>query len=148
MAEVPVRLRVPSLGIDARVGRVGQAADGTVQVPGRWEDVGWFDGAARPGDAGPAVLLGHVDSRSGPAVFLRLPEARPGTVIEVTGAEGATRRFRIRQVRQYPKVRFPTEAVYLPVLRPQLRLVTCGGSFDSSTGHYRDNVVVSADLVA
>ncbi len=94
------------------------------------------------------MLLGHVDSRSGPAVFLRLLEARPGTVIEVTGAEGATRRFRVMQVRQYPKVRFPTEAVYLPVLRPQLRLVTCGGSFDSSTGHYRDNVVVSADLVA
>ena len=138
---------MPSLGIDARVGRVGRAVDGTVQVPGRWEDVGWFDGAARPGDAGPAVLLGHVDSRSGPAVFVRLPEARPGTVIEVTAAGGAIRRFRVTQVRQYPKVRFPTDAVYLPVLSPQLRLVTCGGSFDRSTGHYRDNIVVSADLV-
>jgi sortase (surface protein transpeptidase) len=146
-AAVPVRLRIPALGVDAPVGRVGQAADGTVQVPTRWEEVGWFDRGARPGDAGPAVLLGHVDSRTGPAVFLRLPRVRTSDVVEVTGADRVVRRFRVTSVREYPKVRFPTEAVYLPVLRPELRLVTCGGAFDPATGHYLDNVVVSADLI-
>lgn len=146
-AAFPVRLRIPSLGVDAPVGRVGRAADGTVEVPRRWEDVGWFEQGARPGESGPAVLLGHVDSKSGPAVFVRLPRARAGTEVEVEGADGSVQRFRVRAVAQFPKVRFPTEAVYLPVLRPELRLVTCGGSFDRSTGHYRDNIVVSADLI-
>lgn len=143
----PARLRVASLGIDAPVGPVGTAADGSVEVPTRWADVGWFDGGARPGQSGPTVLLGHVDSRSGPAVFVRLPRARPGTVVDVQAADGSRHSYRVTHVEQYPKTRFPTEAVYLPVLRPELRLVTCGGSFDRSTGHYRDNVVVYADPV-
>ena len=143
-AQVPTRLRIASLGVDAPVGPVGKAADGTVEVPTRWEDVGWFDGGPRPGEDGPAVLLGHVDSKAGPAVFVRLPEATPGTVVEVVGDAGAVTRFRIDRVQSYPKTRFPTEAVYLPALRPELRLVTCGGEFDRSIGHYRSNVVVYA----
>ena len=141
---VPVRLRIPDLGVDAEVGAVGKAADGTVEVPQQWEDVGWYDGGARPGEPGPAVLLGHVDSTSGPAVFVRLPQAVPGTVVEVVGADGSVRRFRVDRQQSFPKTRFPTVAVYLPALRPELRLVTCGGEFDRSTGHYRDNVVVYA----
>ena len=147
-APVPERLRVPSLGVDAPVGPVGKAADGTVEVPTRWEDVGWFDGGARPGEDGPAVLLGHVDSKAGPAVFARLPTAPPGTVVEVVGDDGQVTRWRVDRVEQHPKTRFPTEAVYLPALRPELRLVTCGGEFDRATGHYRDNVVVYASPLA
>ena len=146
-SQVPVRLRIPSLGVDAPVGPVGKAADGTVEVPTRWEDVGWFDEGARPGEDGPTVLLGHVDSKAGPAVFARLPEAQPGTVVEVVGDGGELTRWRIERTEQHPKTEFPTEAVYLPALRPELRLVTCGGAFDRSTGHYRDNVVVHATLV-
>lgn len=146
-AQVPVRLRIPSLGVDAPVGPVGKAADGTVEVPTRWEDVGWYDGGARPGEDGPTVLLGHVDSKAGPAVFARLPSAPPGTVVEVVGDGGATTRWTVDRVEQHPKVQFPTEAVYLPALEPQLRLVTCGGAFDRATGHYVDNVVVHASLV-
>ena len=146
-SQVPVRLRIASLGIDAPVGPVGKAADGTVEVPTRWEDVGWFDGGARPGEEGPSVLLGHVDSKAGPAVFARLPQAPPGTVVEVVGDGGQVTRWRVERTEQHPKTRFPTEAVYLPALRPELRLVTCGGEFDRSTGHYRDNVVVYASLV-
>ncbi len=145
--QVPVRLRIPSLGVDAPVGPVGKASDGSVEVPSRWEDVGWYDGGVRPGEVGPAVLLGHVDSQSGPAVFVRLPQARLGTVVEVVGTGGEVTRFRVDRVQQYPKTRFPTDAVYLPALSPQLRLVTCGGSFDRSTGHYRDNIVVYASRV-
>jgi hypothetical protein len=140
-------VRIPTLGVDAPVGPVGTAADGTVEVPTRWEDVGWFDEGARPGEDGPAVLLGHVDSKAGPAVFARLPQAPPGTVVEVAGDGGAVSRWRVERTEQHPKTRFPTEAVYLPALRPELRLVTCGGEFDRSTGHYRDNVVVYASLL-
>ena len=146
-AALPVRLRIPSLGVDAPVGPVGKAADGTVEVPTRWEDVGWYDGGARPGEDGPAVLLGHVDSKAGPAVFARLPQAPPGTVVEVVGDDGAVSRWRVERTDQHPKTRFPTEAVYLPGLRPELRLVTCGGAFDRTTGHYVDNVVVYASPV-
>jgi sortase (surface protein transpeptidase) len=144
---LPVRLRIPSLGVDAPVGPVGKAADGTVEVPSRWEDVGWYDGGARPGEDGPTVLLGHVDSKAGPAVFARLPQAPPGTVVEVVGDGGEVTRWRVERTEQHPKTRFPTEAVYLPALRPELRLVTCGGAFDRATGHYVDNVVVHASLV-
>lgn len=147
-SQVPVRLRIPSLGVDAPVRPVGQAADGTVEVPTRWEDVGWFDGGARPGEDGPVVLLGHVDSKAGPAVFARLPQAPPGTVVEVEGEGGEVTRWRVERTEQHPKTRFPTEAVYLPALRPELRMVTCGGAFDRATGHYVDNVVVHASLVA
>lgn len=146
-AQVPVRLRIPGLAVDAPVGPVGQAADDTVEVPTRWEDVGWYDGGARPGEDGPSVLLGHVDSKAGPAVFARLPQAAPGTLVEVVGAAGEVTRWRVERVERHPKTRFPTEAVYLPALRPELRLVTCGGAFDRTTGHYVDNVVVHASLV-
>jgi sortase (surface protein transpeptidase) len=146
-SQVPVRVRIPSLGVDAAVGPVGKAEDGTVEVPTRWEDVGWFDEGARPGEDGPTVLLGHVDSKAGPAVFARLPLAPPGTVVEVVGDGGEVTRWRVERTEQHPKTQFPTEAVYLPALRPELRLVTCGGEFDRSTGHYRDNVVVYASLL-
>jgi sortase (surface protein transpeptidase) len=141
---VPARLRVPDLGVDAAIGPVGKAADGSVEVPEQADDVGWYDGGARPGEPGPAVLLGHVDTTSGPAVFVRLPQARPGTVIEVVGVDGSVQRFGVDRVQSFPKTRFPTEEVYLPGLEPELRLVTCGGRFDRTTGHYVDNVVVWA----
>ena len=141
---LPVRLRIPSLQVDAPVGPVGTLPDRSVEVPDRWEEVGWFDGGARPGEDGPAALLGHVDSKAGPAVFVRLPQVRRGAVVEVVDAEGGVARFAVDRVQQYPKTRFPTEAVYLPVLRPELRLITCGGAFDRSTGHYVDNIVVYA----
>ena len=144
----PVRLRIPSLGVDAPVGPVGTLPDRSVEVPERWEEVGWYDGGARPGEDGPAVLLGHVDSKAGPAVFVRLPHVELGAVVEVLAADGGVTRFAVDRLEQHPKTRFPTEAVYLPVLRPELRLVTCGGAFDRATGHYVDNIVVYASPVA
>lgn len=141
---LPVRLRIPSLQVDAPVGPVGTLPDRSVEVPDRWEEVGWFDGGARPGEDGPAVLLGHVDSKAGPAVFVRLPQVEVGAVVEVVDVEDGVARFAVDRVEQYPKTRFPTEAVYLPALRPELRLVTCGGAFDRTTGHYVDNIVVYA----
>jgi hypothetical protein len=140
----PVRLRIPRLGVDAHVERLGLLADGTVDVPHRWHDVGWYSGGVRPGDPGPAVLLGHVDSTAGPAVFYRLPELRRGDLVDVVRADGSVVRFRVTRIAEYAKSRFPTTRIYLPTLQPELRLVTCGGRFDYSIGHYVDNVVAFA----
>ena len=93
------------------------------------------------------MILGHVDSRSGPGVFFPLAGLAPGTEVQVDRADGSTVAFRVTSVLQVPKSGFPTESVYGPTLQSSLRLVTCGGSFDQAAGSYRDNVIVSADPV-
>jgi len=148
---VPVRLQIPSIGVDTGLLRLGRDVHGAVDVPkGRhkWDMAGWYagEGGTRPGDPGSAVLLGHVDSTSGPAVFYRLRELRPGDQVEVVRADRTVVRFTVDAVEQYPKSRFPTDDVYYPTGTPKLRLVTCGGSFDPLRGHYRSNVIVFASL--
>src|SRR5206468_11505451 len=98
----------------------------------------------RPGEPGPAVVLGHVDSASGPAVFYHLAELRPGAVIYVDRADGSAVSFRVTELSMVPKTSFPTQLVYSPTLQPSLQLVTCGGSFDRRARRYRDNVIVFA----
>jgi sortase (surface protein transpeptidase) len=142
----PARIRIDAIGVRAAVEPVGRAADGTVEPPTHWGTVGWYARGPRPGDPGPAVLLGHVDSRSGPAVFYRLRLLRAGDVVLVGRTDATTATFVVRRVESYPKKAFPTEDVYLPTLDPELRLVTCGGAFDSAVGHYVDNVIVFATL--
>ena len=143
---VPVRLDIPRIGVTSPLDRLGRASDGTVEVPSRWGVAGWYALGPRPGDPGSAVILGHVDSRSGPAVFFRLRELRPGDEIVVTRADRSRVRFVVQRTEQYDKLRFPTDEVYYPTLTSTLRLVTCGGQFDYSTGHYRSNIIVFAGL--
>ena len=147
---VPVRLKIPAIGVDTELQRLGREQDGTIEVPTgprEWEEAGWYEGGTRPGDPGSAVILGHVDSRrDGPAVFFRLRELRRGDQIKVVRADGSTVRFSVDRTEQYPKSRFPTDDVYYPTLSTELRLVTCGGEFDTSVGHYRSNVIVFARL--
>jgi len=143
---VPVRIEIPSIGVASRLDRLGRARDRTVEVPSRWEVAGWYAPGTRPGDPGSAVILGHVDSKRGPAVFFRLRELRRGDVIAITRADGSSLRFAVDRTEQYDKRRFPTDAVYYPTLTPELRLVTCGGEFDATAGHYRSNVIVFATL--
>jgi len=107
---------------------------------------GWYALGPRPGDPGSAVILGHVDSKRGPAVFYRLRELRPGDQIAITRADGSSVRFAVQRTAQYDKRRFPTDDVYYPTLAPALRLVTCGGQFDFTTGHYRSNIIVFATI--
>jgi Sortase domain len=90
------------------------------------------------------VILGHVDSKGGPAVFFRLPQLRRGDMVTIGRADGSSVRFVVQRTEQYPKDRFPTDAVYYPTLTPALRLVTCGGAFDATVGRYRSNVIVFA----
>jgi hypothetical protein len=143
---VPVRLEIPSIHVASPLERLSRAADGTVQVPGRWEVAGWYAPGPRPGDPGSAVILGHVDSTRGPAVFYRLRELRPGDEIDITRADRSSVRFVVERTAQYLKTRFPTDEVYYPTLAPALRLVTCGGQFDFTTGHYRSNIIVFATI--
>jgi hypothetical protein len=143
---VPRRITIPRIGLASRLDQLGRAPDGTVEVPDRWEVAGWYALGPRPGDPGSAVILGHVDSKRGPAVFFRLRELRPGDEIKITRADGSTVRFVVERIGQYDKKRFPTDDVYYPTLRSTLRLVTCGGQFDDTAGHYRSNMIVFATI--
>jgi hypothetical protein len=143
---VPVRVDIPRIRVSSSLGRLGRAPDGTVEVPRRFDVAGWYALGTRPGDPGSAVILGHVDSTSGPAVFFRLRELRRGDEIRVGRADGSSLRFVVERTEQYDKQRFPTDDVYYPTLTPGLRLVTCGGLFDHRTRHYRSNIIVFAAI--
>ncbi|SDL54417.1 Sortase family protein [Geodermatophilus siccatus] len=146
-APVRVRVRVPAIGVDSELLRLGTDASGVLVPPDDFARAGWFAGGAVPGDVGPAVVAGHVDSVDGPAVFSRLRDLAPGDEVLVDRADGTTARFTVTGVGRYPKDDFPTEAVYGPTPRAELRLVTCGGDFDRSRRSYEDNVVVFARQV-
>jgi hypothetical protein len=145
---LPVRLQIPAIAVSTPLVRLGRLPDGSIEVPHDWNTAGWYDRGPRPGQPGPAVILGHVDSKTGPAVFFRLRALRPRDVVRVGLADGRTLVFRVQRVERYPKDKFPTEAVYLPTLNRELRLITCGGDFDYAAGSYRDNIVVYATLAA
>jgi sortase (surface protein transpeptidase) len=117
-----------------------------MEVPDDYDVAGWYVHGPRPGDIGPAIIAGHVDSKRGPAVFYRLRDLAEGDSIEVGRADGSVAVFRVDAVEQYPKNRFPTAKVYGDLDHAGLRLITCGGDFDRSRGHYRDNIVVYASL--
>ena len=147
-ASVPVRLVIPEIGVATRLVRLELEPDGGMQVPEDFGDAGWFASGPVPGQVGPAVIAGHVDSKTGPAVFYRLRELRPGQAILVERADGARLRFLVEQARSYPKAGFPTAAVFGPVPSAALRLITCTGDFDRARGSYRDNLVVFARLAS
>lgn len=141
----PVRLRIPTLNVDAPLTHLGVAPDRTIEVPTDFAVPGWFDQGPRPGQPGPAVILGHVDSKAGPAVFYRLSRLPVGAEVLVDRADGSTATFRVRGTQHVAKTAFPTDLVYAPTLEPSLRLVTCGGAFDHARRSYVDNVIVYAD---
>ncbi|GAB3200583.1 hypothetical protein GCM10027261_32920 [Geodermatophilus arenarius] len=143
-AAPPVRVRAPAIGLDSGLVDLGLDATGALAAPADPAAAGWYTGGPAPGDVGPAVLAGHVDSRSGPAVFWRLRELAPGDEVLVDRADGSTVAFTVSRVERHPKDAFPTAAVYGPTADAQLRLVTCGGDFDRSARSYEDNVVVFA----
>ena len=145
---LPVRLQIPAIAVSTPLVRLGRLPDGSIEVPHDWNTAGWYDRGPRPGQPGPAVILGHVDSKTGPAVFFRLRALRPRDVVRVGLADGRILVFRVQRVERYPKDKFPTEAVYLPTLNRELRLITCGGEFDYAAGSYRDNIVVYATLAS
>ena len=143
----PVAVAIPAIGLDASdLVPLTLAASGELSAPADYDRVGWFTGGPVPGDPGPAVLAGHVDSRTGPAVFFRLRELGVGERVTVRRSDGRTVEYTVDSVRRYPKDDFPTATVYGAVPGVALRLITCGGSFDQARKSYRDNVVVYASV--
>ncbi|MEO3876002.1 class F sortase [Nonomuraea sp. B12E4] len=145
----PTRILIPSLNVDAPVVAMGLKADGSAGEPPLSKPylVSWFADGASPGEIGPAAFYGHVDSRrSGPAVFYRVARLQPGALVQVPRQDGRTATFRIYTVERYPKSAFPTDHVYADTDRPEIRLITCGGSFDRTAGSYRDNIVAFGAL--
>ncbi|MET7834829.1 class F sortase [Micromonospora sediminicola] len=145
----PVRVVIPRIGVDADIVPVATDDDGALEVPPleRPEVAGWYHPGPAPGESGNAVLVGHVDSQHGPAVFFDLGRLRPGDTVRVVRADGRTAVFTVDGVGAYPKQRFPTERVYGGGAASRLRLITCGGRFDPRTGNYPDNIVVFATAV-
>ncbi|MFF5212941.1 class F sortase [Streptosporangium sp. NPDC000396] len=146
----PVRLVVPRLGINAPIRSIGLDRNGAIEVPpvGNPNLVGWYRSGPTPGEAGPAIMLGHKDTRSGSAVFSRLDEIRNGDLIEVHRKDGIIAVFTVGGLEQAGKEVFPTQRVYGESPNPQLHLITCGGAYDRTTGHYTDNVIAYATMTS
>jgi sortase (surface protein transpeptidase) len=145
-----VHLEIPRIGVDTDLMELGLNADGTVMVPPTEPHAlaGWYRYLAVPGEPGPAVILGHVDTYDGPGVFYRLRDLHASDSVIVELADGRSAVFAVDSVRTYPKREFPAEAVYGSTAEPVLRLVTCGGTFDRTRRTYLSNVVVFASLVS
>lgn len=146
-AAAPVRLQIPSIGVDTELMDLGLQADGSLEVPPNGFPAGWFTGAPTPGELGPAIIAGHVDWGGQAGVFFDLRDLASGDAIAITREDGSTADFRVTRVERHAKDEFPTEAVYGDLDHAGLRLITCGGDFDPRMRSYNDNLVVFAELV-
>jgi hypothetical protein len=145
---VPVAVRIPAIGLAVWLTQLGLNTNGTVEVPTSVQVPGWFSPGPSPGQVGSAVILGHVDSYKGPGVFFQLRTLQPGNRIEVNLADGVIATFKVTSVAMYQKTQFPDQEVYDSTGSSDLQLVTCGGAFDSQTGHYLSNIVVYSSFVS
>jgi len=147
----PVSVDIPAIGVTSKLLHLGDAPDGTMAVPDLDTSAGeaaWYKYSATPGQIGPSVIEGHVDSYHGPAVFFRLGALRPGDAVDVRLADGTTAIFRVTGVRQYLKSNYPAKDIYGKTNYAALRLITCGGAFDYATGHYLSSIIVYASLIS
>lgn len=142
----PAFVTLPSIRTVSSLITLGLEDNGVLEVPEDFLQAGWYELGPRPGDPGPAIIAGHLDSKVGPGIFSRLPDMKPGDVIQVTRVDGVVLDFEVTRVDQYPKTAFPTRQVYGPTDAAELRVITCGGSFDRKEGSYNDNIVVFARL--
>ncbi len=140
----PVRLRVPSVGLDAPLVPVRLDDAGALSVPDDFSVAGWYADGPRPGEGGPATIVGHVDSYKGPAVFYRLGDLEPEDRAVVDYSDGHSIEFRVHHRTEHGKDAFPTATVYANTPTPELRLITCGGPFDRSSRRYTNNVIIWA----
>ncbi|MCP2335241.1 class F sortase [Actinomadura rupiterrae] len=145
---VPSRVVIPSVKVSAPLLALGLERDGQLQVPPltQVERIGWYRLGPTPGERGPALLVGHVDSRTGPGVFYRLGQLKPGQKVSVQRKDGTTATFWVYRIERVAKDKFPSRRVYGDTQRPELRLITCGGNFDTKAGHYLDNLIAYAAM--
>ena len=150
-ASSPVSVSVPAIGISSPLIELGRNPDGTIEVPSLDDPdskPGWYRNSPSPGTLGPAIILGHVDSRAfGPGVFYSLQNLNAGDLIDVARADGSVAEFSIDSVQTVPKSDFPTLQVYGNLDHAGLRLITCGGEFDPNARSYESNIIVFASLV-
>ncbi|WP_299519451.1 class F sortase [uncultured Serinicoccus sp.] len=142
----PASVSIPAIGVTSDLLHLGLDDQGALAVPeGQdYDSAAWYDGSPRPGQDGPAVILGHVSGAAGPSVFFDLARLQVGDTVEVSRADGTTATFEIYDLRQFPKNTFPTAQVYGNTTGPELRVITCGGTFSDTTGHFDDNIIVFA----
>ncbi|MGW0048409.1 sortase domain-containing protein [Nocardia cyriacigeorgica] len=145
---VPVSLAIPSIGLATSIDTIGNGPGGTIADPVDFERASWYAPGPSPGQAGSAVIIGHVDSYRGPAVFFRLGELSAGETVTVTLADGSSAKFMVRQVETMPKHDFSADRVYAQHSGSDLVLITCGGDFDSAHGSYRSNVIVYSTMIS
>jgi len=142
----PVSIRIPAIKVSADVINLGLNEDKTVEVPENPAEVGWYRKGPKPGQFGSAVMLGHLDSKTGPAVFYKLKGLKPGQKITVRRADDSVGHFEVLKVATYKNEDFPASKVYGGSADwPALNLVTCGGEYDRKAGGYQSNVVVYAE---
>lgn len=144
----PTHISIPSVGIDTSVTSVGQDSTGSIQMPPLFDwTTGWYKYSPTPGQIGPSIIVGHVDTYKGISVFWRLRDIKQGDVIDVSRADGKTAKFKVSALKQFSQSDFPTKEVYGNIQYPGLRLITCGGAFDKQTESYTQNTVVYAFMV-
>lgn len=145
---VPTRLRIPSLAVNAPFTDLAVGADGRLTPPPANDPnmVGWFKGGVTPGERGAAIVAGHLDTKTGPAVFLQLQFLKPGATVDITRADGSVATFKVDTVETFSKAKFPDKRVYSDTPSAQLRLITCGGPYNKTAKDYEDNVVAFAHL--
>jgi hypothetical protein len=140
----PVAIAIPGIEVATDLVTLDVDPTGALQAPADYSKAGWWAAGPAPGADGAAVVVGHLDSNRGPAVFFRVPSLEPGDGIEVSRADGSTATFVVDAVHQYSKHSLPARRIYGPTPAPELRLITCGGKFDRATKSYEDNIVVFA----
>lgn len=148
-ASTPTQLRIPAIDVDTTIMELGLTDGDELEVPplGKHAPAGWYERSPTPGEVGPSLIVGHVDSaHDGPAVFYELGDLQPGDVIKATREDDTTATFSVDEVTDYGKDNFPEYKVYGNTEGPEIRLITCGGDFDEQTGHYEDNIVVAGHL--
>lgn len=143
---VPSSLRIPNIDLTTSVVPTGLDSNGAIAMPDGFDITGWYTNSPTPGELGPSIIVGHLDSIYGIAVFWRLRELQPGDIVYVDRQDGTTATFKVDAIQQYPQDSFPTSTVYGNIDHAGLRLITCGGTFNTTTHHYSDNTVVYASL--
>ncbi len=146
----PTKISIRAIGVSAPVHAVGREADGSIATPAlnRGNEAGWYRDGPTPGQFGPAIIVGHLDTKEKPAVFARLKELRPGAIVEITRRDRQVAVFEVNSVERFGKEAIPVPRVYEDFSRPGLRLITCGGRWVGGSTGYADNIVVFASLIS
>jgi|SRR5579872_670725 len=146
--QIPVKIEIPSINLNAVVVKTGLEANGALHVPSNSSLTGWYDLGPKPGQVGPAVITGHLDTAAGPGVFWNLHNVKIDDEINIVRDDGTIAVFKVQKMQIYPQNNFDTQAVYGSIPNAGLRIITCAGTYLKSAGHYSDDLVVYASLVA